>query len=61
MAKPVLTMATGRRLEKAPRPGPARDKPQKELRAKRRPWRKMAACLVLRKKLGGFCSEDAEG
>ena len=61
-AKPVLTMAEQKELEKLR----AQDQRQikalkKELQRKEKAMAEMAALLVLRKKWEAFCSEDAEG
>ena len=61
-AKPVLTMAEQKELERL------RAKDQREIKALKRELQRkekamaeMAALLVLRKKWEAFCSEDAEG
>jgi transposase len=61
-AKPVLTMAEQKELEKLR----AQDQRQikalkKELQRKEKAMAEMAALLVLQKKWDAFCSEDAEG
>ena len=61
-AKPVLTMAEQKELEKLR----ARDQREikalkKELQRKEKTMAEMAALLVLQKKWDAFCSEDAEG
>ena len=61
-AKPVLTMAEQKELERLR----AKDQREikalkKELQRKEKALAEMAALLVLRKKWEAFCSEDAEG
>ena len=61
-AKPVLTMAEQKELERLR----AKDQREikalkKELQRKEKAMAEMAALLVLRKKWEAFCSEDAEG
>ena len=61
-AKPVLTVAEQKELEKL-RALDQREirRLQKELQRKEKAMAEMAALLVLRKKWEAFCSEDAEG
>lgn len=61
-AKPVLTMAEQKELEKL-RAQDQREIRQlkKELQRKEKPLTEAAALLMLRKKWEAFCSEDAEG
>ena len=61
-AKPVLTMAEQKELEKLRAQDQREIKALKqELQRKEKAMAEMAALLVLRKKLEAFCSEDAEG
>ena len=61
-AKPVLTMAEQKELEKLRAQDQREIKQLKqELRRKEKAMAEMAALLVLRKKWEAFCSEDAEG
>jgi len=61
-AKPVLTMAEQKELEKLRAQDQREIKAlKKELQRKEKAMAEMAALLVLRKKWEAFCSEDAEG
>ncbi len=61
-AKPVLTMAEQKQLEKLRAHGQREIKALKqELQLKEKVMAEMAALLVLRKKWEAFCSEDTEG
>jgi len=61
-AKPVLTMAEQKELEKLRAQDQREIKAlKKELQRKEKAMAEMAALLVLRKKWAAFCSEDAEG
>ena len=61
-AKPVLTMAEQKKLERLRAKDQREIKAlEKELQRKEKAMAEMAALLVLRKKWEAFCSEDAEG
>ncbi len=61
-AKPVLTMAEQKELEKLRAQDQREIKQLKqELRRKEKALAEAAALLMLRKKWEAFCSEDAEG
>ncbi len=61
-AKPVLTMAEQKELEKLRAQDQREIKAlKKELQRKQKAMAEMAALLVLRKNWEAFCSEDAEG
>ena len=61
-AKPVLTMAEQKELEKLRAQDQREIKAlKKELQRKEKALAEAAALLVLRKKWEAFCSEDAEG
>ena len=61
-AKPVLTMAEQKELEKLRAQDQREIKAlRKELQRKEKAMAEMAALLVLQKKWDAFCSEDAEG
>jgi transposase-like protein len=61
-AKPVLTMAEQKELEKLRAQDQREIKAlRKELQLKEKAMAEMAALLVLQKKWDAFCSEDAEG
>ena len=61
-AKPVLTMAEQKELEKLRAQDQREIKAlKKELQRKEKAMAEMAALLVLQKKWDAFCSEDAEG
>jgi len=61
-AKPVLTMAEQKELEKLRAQDQREIKAlKKELQRKEKAMAEMAALLVLRKKWEAFCSEDEEG
>jgi Skp family chaperone for outer membrane proteins len=61
-AKPVLTMAEQKELEKLRAQDQREIKAlRKELQRKEKAMAEMAALLVLQKKWDAFCSEDEEG
>lgn len=61
-AKPVLTMAEQKELEKLRAQNQREVKAlKKELQRKEKAMAEMTALLVLRKKWEAFCSEDAGG
>ena len=61
-AKPVLSMAEHKELEKLRAQGQREIKAlKKELQRKEKAIAEMAALLVLQKKWDAFCSEDEEG
>lgn len=61
-AKPVLTMAEQKELEKLLAQDQREIKAlRKELQRKEKAMAEMAALLVLQKKWDAFCSEDEEG